>query len=169
MKQRNLALLGALILGLGVTSGVICSRAIPAWAGEEAGGCLVDKDFELALKKHFEKRFFERIKATDEQKEKISSLIDARMEEAKPLREDLRAGALEFTQLLGSDTSDTTIVDKAHSLREKRDKLMEERLQTLLKVRAILSAEQRKVVSDRLSSIISGKISLRALFRGEAS
>jgi hypothetical protein len=59
----------------------------------------------------------ERIKATDEQKEKISSLIDARMEEAKPLREDLRAGALEFSQL----------------------------------------------------NIISGKISLRALFRGEAS
>ncbi|HEY9756614.1 MAG TPA: Spy/CpxP family protein refolding chaperone [Oculatellaceae cyanobacterium] len=144
---------------LGITTGAgtffCCAKALPAFA-EDTKAQFIDKDFEMALKKHFERRFFDRINASDEQREKISALLSARLEATRPLREELRAGALELTELMGADTPDTTLTEKAHNLRDKRDKLADERLQTILKVRALLTAEQRKQISNRIADALSG-------------
>ena len=172
MKGRTLAA-AATLLTVGASSGLLCSLAItgmiglPALAGEGGKTSFIDKDFEIALKKHFEKKFFDRINAADDQRDKISALLTARMEESRPLREEMRSDALELTKLVAADTSDSNITEKAHNLRDKRDKLMEQRLQTLLKVRAVLTPDQRKQICDRISNVISGNVSPRAFLRGE--
>ncbi len=174
MKVRNVAIIGATLAALVAISGGISTfngtglLELPALAGENKTS-LIDKDFEVALKKHFEKRFFDRINATDEQREKISNLLTSRMDETRPLRESMRLEGQQFVKLLAADTSDTVITEKAHSLREQRDKLMEARLDTLLKVRTLLTPEQRQQICARLSSFISGEVSPRAFLKDEHS
>lgn len=128
----------------------------PVWAGNSAQK-LIDAEFEDALRKHFQKRFFNLIEATDEQREKLSNLLAQRMSETRPMREELRQGAVELSQMMArNDASDDQIIQKAHQLRDLRDKIMDERLSTVLKVRANLTQQQRQTVSDKVIGFITG-------------
>lgn len=137
----------------------------PVWAGNPAQK-LIDAEFEDALRKHFQKRFFNLIEATDEQREKLSSLLAQRMNETRPMREELRQGAVELSQLMAkNDVTDEQIVGKAHELRDLRNKIMDERLSTVLKVRANLTQQQRQTLSDKVINLISGN-NLRGRLQG---
>lgn len=57
------------------------SKPLIALAADEKNKFAVESDpeFEQALLKHFEKRFFKRIDATAEQQDKISKLLEAKL------------------------------------------------------------------------------------------
>ncbi len=137
----------------------------PAWAGDsvQATTPFIDKEFEAALRKHFQKKFFNFIDASDSQREQITALLDERMEACRPQREKLKSEAIQLSELMAGDASEEQIRNKLHELREVRDKLMDERMTTALKVRTLLKPEQRKAVSDKMVALLSGNGKARML------
>lgn len=137
---------------------LICTRSVgPAWAGEGVlTGGIIDKEFEVALRKHFEKRFFSLIEADGAQRNKIDSLLSQRQEETRPLREQFREGLKELRQMMAGDSADEQIQQKIQDLRSLHNKIADARIDTALKIRANLSPEQRKTVSEHVSCLLSG-------------
>jgi len=150
MKKGILAGVATALVLLG---GSVAMNAVEAI---ETKNILIDKDFEVAVRKHLEKRLYNLIDASDGQQEKISKLLGERAEQTRPEREKLKEGLVDLSNMLGGDTQDDAIVAKAHELRTMHEQLMDERLTTLLKVREVLSPSQRKIVSDKMVSILSG-------------
>jgi Spy/CpxP family protein refolding chaperone len=162
MKRRPI-IAAALVLGSALTV-VTFVQTYPVWAidpGSETA--FIDKDFEVALRKHVQKRFFNFIDASDTQRSQITSILDERAATTAPEREKLRAEAIELSQLMASDASDDKVVDKVHELREVLNKLMDERLTTTLKVRALLKPDQRKAISDKIVALLTGHTRSRLL------
>lgn len=162
MKRKPL-LASALALGC-IAVGAASLLNQPVFAIDpDSKAPFVDKEFEAAIVKHFEKRFFNLIEASDEQKQQITALIDTLRENARPQREKMRSEALELNQMMSGNASDEELRNKVKELRSVRDKLMDERMETALKVRALLKPEQRKAVSDRISAFLSGERHMRML------
>ncbi|MBS1955367.1 MAG: Spy/CpxP family protein refolding chaperone [Cyanobacteria bacterium SZAS-4] len=161
MKRKPL-----IATAIGLTS-VLALAAVtyPVWADDSTGAKapFVDKEFEGALRKHFQKRFFNFIDATDTQREQITALLDERMEVCRPQREKLKNEAIQLSEMMAGDASDEQVRNKLHELRDMRDKLMDERMTTALKVRNMLKPEQRKEVSDKIVALISGNGRTRML------
>jgi len=119
---------------------------------------LIDKGFEEALIKHFSNRFYNRIEATDEQRQKLTEIISKRAAETRPLREQVRAEAVKLNELMANDqATDDQITAEAQVLRSMRDKLMDERVQSALQVRAVLTSSQRAQISQRISGLLTGQ------------
>lgn len=134
----------------------IAGLAQAAFAGPLAGS-LIDKDFETALRKFATKRFFNRIDATDEQRTKISTLMDKTMEDTRPDREQVRQGLLNLSDLMASkDATDDQIKAKVGEVKALRQKIQDRRLTTVLEVRKILTQDQRQKIHDRVQDLISG-------------
>jgi Spy/CpxP family protein refolding chaperone len=161
-RKRLIATAIALTSTLATFTGL---ATFPVWAGDGVGSTapFIDKEFELALRKHFEKKFFNFIDATDSQREQITSLLDERIEICRPQREKLKNEAIELSQMMAGDASDEQIKNKLHEVRDVRDKLMDERMTTALKVRTLLKPEQRKAVSDKIVALLSGDGKARML------
>ena len=128
---------------------------------------LIDKDFEDALLKHFQKRFFTRIDATDAQRGKLSSILQNRMTATRPLREKLREEAVTLTDMMAKDdTTDDQIAQQAAVIRGLRDQLGDERLKTVLQVRSVLTSAQRQQISDKLRGLLTGEFKPQRLIGG---
>jgi Spy/CpxP family protein refolding chaperone len=124
-------------------------------AGAEGAPGQGDPEFRQALIKHMQKRFFKRIGATEEQKEKIGALIDKKIEANQGKREELRKGLESFATLISSPgTNEQTIRDKALALRKLRENLMDDRLETMLSIRAMLDDEQKAKLGKRIKAIL---------------
>ena len=137
---------------------VVTGSMLPVFAGGALAPKLIDKPFEECLIRHFQTRFFNRIDATKEQRQKLADIFAERSDETRPMREELRQGLLELNELMAQkDTSDQQIIDKAHQLRELRNKMMDERLKSVLMVRDVLTQGQRELISSRISGLISGQ------------
>ena len=154
-RKRFIATAIALTSTLAVSTLV---ATYPVWAGDGVGSAapFVDKEFEVALRKHFEKRFFNFIDASDSQREQITSLLNERVEACRPQREKLKSEVIELSQMMASDASDEQLKNKLHEVRDTRDKLMDERMATALKVRTLLKPEQRKAVTDKIVALLNG-------------
>lgn len=155
MKRKPLI---ARAIGLTSMLAAILMVSNPVWADDSAGlkAPFVDKEFEGALRKHFQKRFFNFIDASEAQREQISTLLDERMEACRPQREKLKTEAIQLSEMMAGEASDEQVRNKLHELREVRDKLMDERMTTALKVRTMLKPEQRKAVSDKIVALLTG-------------
>ncbi len=154
MKRKPL-----IVTALAITSTLaVTLLTVPVLAGDGVGATapFVDKEFEAALRKHFQKKFFNFIDASDTQRDRITAILDERMEACRPEREKLKSEAIELSQMMASDASDEQVRTKLQELRDVRNKLMDERLTTALKVRTILKPEQRKAVSDKIVALLSG-------------
>ncbi len=154
--KRSL-LIGAMVAGISL-SAFTAIKVLPVWAVDAAtSGTYIDKEFEVALRKHFEKRFFNFIDASEKQQQQITELIDRRMDETRPQREKIRHEIVELSEMCASDASDEQVTEKAHQIRSLHEKLMDERLATALKVRALLTPDQRKAVSDKIVGVVTGQ------------
>ena len=72
-------------------------------------------------------------------------------------REQVKQDAVDVANLMADQSAtDEQIRNKVADIRKLREKLQDSRLDTALKVRAILTVEQRKVVSDRVIGFITG-------------
>lgn len=74
------------------------------------------------------------------------------------MREQLRQGYLELSEMLAKeDATDEQLTAKAHEVRGLRDKVMDERINSVLEARAVLTPAQRRQISDKISGLISGQ------------
>jgi Spy/CpxP family protein refolding chaperone len=125
---------------------------------------LVDKEFETCLSKHFTKRFCNRIDASNEQCDKIGNLVTSTMDQTRPLRQEFRSKLLDLSALTASDeASDDLITAKIADIRALREKIADQRLAAVLKLRKILTHDQRKQIHDRVSGLLTGGIGPRHL------
>ncbi|MBX9692490.1 MAG: Spy/CpxP family protein refolding chaperone [Cyanobacteria bacterium] len=147
----------ALAVGAFAVLGVVAAQVEPAYAVKALTGCLIDKDLEEALKNHFEKRFFNLIEATDDQQSKISGLVDAQLEAARPVRQQIKEQLMDITALIADENStDEQITQKVEGIRALRQQIQDKRLDTALKIRKVLTKEQRQVVSNRIKGVLTG-------------
>lgn len=129
----------------------------PALAGPLNSDSLVDPEWESAVRKHVEKRFFNLIDATDSQKTQLDDLFKKMCDTNRSSREQVKQGAADVaTMMADNSATDEQIRNKVADIRKLREKMQDTRLETALKVRAILTNEQRKVVSDRVVGFITG-------------
>ena len=144
---------GALIAGGQFVGPLI----IPVFAGPLNSDSLVDPEWESAVRKHVEKRFFNLIDATDSQKTQLDDLFKKRCESNRSTREEVKEAAVQVSKMMADDSiSDDQIRAKVQEIRKLRQQLLDNRLETALKVRAILTKDQRQIVSDRVVGFITG-------------
>ena len=142
------------IAGLGL------SQFVPAWAGRPLmAKALIDPELETALANHFKKRFFNLIDASEEQKTKLSSLITKQQDFARPIREQIRDKVMDLSDLMSDEAAgDEAIKAKVHEIQDLRNQIQDKRLDTMLEVRSVLTAEQKKIVSKRIKNILTGNV-----------
>jgi Spy/CpxP family protein refolding chaperone len=135
---------------------IVGAQTQPAWAVPSTP--MIDKGFEEALIKHFSNRFYNRIDATDEQRQKLSGILNKRAAETRPLREQVRVEASKLSDMMADDkVTDEQILTESQLLKGMRDKLMDERVQSALQVRAVLTSAQRAQISDRINGFLTGQ------------
>jgi Spy/CpxP family protein refolding chaperone len=115
----------------------------------------IDAGFEKTVVQHVGGRFYKRIKADDQQRAKISAIVDKQLEDSRALRQEIRLKACQLKELLGGDLADDEqILAKAEELRQLRQRIMEQRLQVLLAVRKELTGQQKKLISQRIDTLL---------------
>ncbi len=138
--------------------------AAPTLAGNATAAPLIDKDFETALRKFVSKRFFSRINASDEQRDKLSKIMTETADETRPAREELRQGLLSLNNMMSDEkSSDEMIKAKVQELRALREKVQDKRMSALLEARKILSSEQKQQIHSRINDLLTGNIKARRL------
>ena len=127
-------------------------------------GPLIDKEFEVALRKFVSKRFFNRIEASAEQRERLSKIMSDTQEQTRPEREQLRQGLRTLSSLMASEkASDEEIRHSVANLRTLREKIADQRLSAILEARKVLTAEQKQKIHNRLNDMINGGITPKKL------
>lgn len=79
-----------------------------------------------------------------EQKEKIKKIREENRDQMKKMREKMHAKMQEFRSKMASDASDGDIKEAHEEMQEMHEDMAEARLEKMLKVRAVLTPEQRK-------------------------
>lgn len=145
-----------LIVGLLTVVGLSATQFLPAWAGKTMTQALIDPELETALSNRFKRRFFNLIDASDDQKSKLSSLISKQLDDARPLRAQIREELMELSDLMANEnTSDESIRKKVGEIRDLRQQIQDKRLNTILEARAVLNKDQKKIVSNRIKGILT--------------
>jgi Spy/CpxP family protein refolding chaperone len=125
---------------------------------------LIDSEFENAVRVIVTKRFCNRIDASDEQRAKLTALFKDTMQSTRPTREQFRRKLLDVSALMASETAtDDQIKQEVQAARAIKQQLMDQRIDTALAVRKILTPEQRKKIHERISNIIAGNIKPKRL------
>ncbi|MFA6207884.1 MAG: Spy/CpxP family protein refolding chaperone [Candidatus Obscuribacterales bacterium] len=115
-----------------------------------------DPEFEAAVVKHLLKRFFNRIDASESQRTEISEIVESKRQANRSKRDALKAAMKEFlssaASLDNSETSNDSLRAKAKVLRTMHEELMDDRLESFLKVRSLLSSEQKEKLHNNCKS-----------------
>ncbi|HEY9775175.1 MAG TPA: Spy/CpxP family protein refolding chaperone [Planktothrix sp.] len=152
---KKLVLAAGLVVGLSLAGKIV----LPAIAdGAAKTGDLIDRDFQDACRRHIERKFFEHINATDDQRTQIDKVVDSTVAETYPLREQLREGLVQLNDLSAKDdTTDDQILQKAHELRALHEQIADKALDAMLKIRKVMTSEQRKQVAGHIDNLLTGK------------
>lgn len=161
MKSTKMNIAKASILGLACFSlGYIGSSSIkpvqaqisPLMAASQG-----DPELRKALKNHIQNKFFKLIEASDSQKQKIDSLFSQQVAYAQPIRQEMRQKSLELLNSMSNDSvTDSEILSKLNEIHGMKDKIRNRRQKTMLKLRSLLTKEQRTVVSSKLKARLTG-------------
>jgi len=157
MKPQSKTKPAIAVVGLLTVAGLSLSQFLPAWADKTMTQALIDPELEQALCSHFKKRFFNLIEASDEQKSKLSGLIGKQLDDARPIKAEIREKVMDLSDLIADESaSDEAITKKVQEIRQLREEIQDKRLSTVLKARAVLTPEQKKIVSKRIKGILTG-------------
>lgn len=145
-------------VGILTMAGLSLSQFVPAWADRTMmTKALIEPELELALSDHFKTRFFNLIEATDEQQAKLSGLITRQLDDARPMRSQIREKVMDLSDLIADENAtDDDITKKVEEIRAIRDQIQEKRLNTVLKARALLTKDQKQIVAQRIKGILTG-------------
>jgi len=156
-KMRKPGKFTVIAVGAMLACGVGLSQLQPVHAVKAMRACLVDKDLQIALKNHFKKRFFNLIEATEAQQEQISSIVDKQFETAVAKRAKMKEQAMDIAGLVGDENAtDDQIKAKVENIRAMRHELQDQRLETALSIRRLLTKEQKEIVAARFKGILTG-------------
>ena len=154
--SKKKAMIAAVVVAI---TAPLFGMAAPSLAGTPSATPLIDKEFETALRKFISKRFFNRINATDEQREKLSKIMADTQEETRPAREELRQGMLDLSTLMADEkTTDDQIKAKVKELRSLHEKVQDRRIASILEARKVLTPEQRQQIHGKISELINGGV-----------
>ncbi len=159
MNLKHPVLLSTTIVVIGLSSvlSLFSTQPVQADSRAAASAALIEPELESALKKHFEKRWFSLIAATDQQQIQLSKIIDKQTDNTRPVRQKVRQELLNLTDLLASETAnDQEIKDKIEEIRKLRGKLIDLRVNTILEIRAQLTQDQRQTMANRAKGFLSG-------------
>lgn len=144
---------------LAISAPLCLGMAAPSLAGTPSATPLIDKDFEVALRKFISKRFFNRINATDEQREKLSKIMADTQDETRASREEFRQGVLDLSAMMADEkATDDQIKSKVKELRSLHEKVQDRRISSMLEARKVLTPEQRQQIHGKISELITGGI-----------
>jgi len=152
MKQTRIVLLSTVVGLAGFYGGWSLQPSYGQHTHVNVGDGESD-DWANCLRVHMQNRFFKRINATDDQREKLSELFKNTFEQNRELRQQVK-GQFETLIDMFTDgkTSDDQIRKQFGELKSTREKLVEKRLDLALKTRTILTPDQLKVVGDKFKS-----------------
>jgi len=165
-NRQYLLIAVALTLTLAAGLGLTAQAGEPEAISDSKANIEVDPEFADAVVNHLLKRFFNKIDATERQRSEITNLVVSKRVANAAKRKALKTEMKDFMQstaeLDNSSQSDKTLREKAHTLRAMYEELMDDRLETFLKIRTMLTAEQKKTLNKfarmhhrRLSKLIS--------------
>lgn len=144
-------------VGLLTVAGLSLSQFVPAWADKTMAKALIDPELEIALANQFKKRFFNLIEASDDQQSKLSGLLSKQLDDARPIRAQIRERLLDLSDLMADESAtDDAITKKVQEIQDLRGQIQDKRLNTVLQARALLTKEQKDVVSRRIKGILTG-------------
>lgn len=145
----------ALVLAL--VAAPVCGVLMGPASASDGDSPLIDKETEGLVRKIVAKRFCKRVGASNEQKQKIEALIAATTDQTRPMREEMRHKLLDLSALMSSaEATEDQIKNQVADIRALREKLMDQRLSAVLKLRQILTIEQRQKIHQRVTEILSG-------------
>lgn len=160
--SKKKAAVGALIVA--VMAPVCIGIATPSQAGTPGSAPLVDKEFEGALRKFISKRFFNRINATEEQREKLSKIMADTQEATGPSREEMRQCLVDLNAMMAdTKNTDDQIKAKVKELRALHEKVQDQRLASVLEARKVLNPEQRQQIQTRINELLTGGLKPRRI------
>lgn len=159
MKAKNIALqslLAVSFFSLGYLGAVTTD---PAFALDPISPQMTAGDPQLreALKNHFINKFFNLIDATESQKKELNSLFDEQCQFATPIREKMRSRGLKIADMIADDSvSDQALLTEADELKAMREEIAARRRNTMIKVRSILTKEQKELIANRIKARLTG-------------
>lgn len=117
-----------------------------------------EKSGNNKIKNHDGIKFFEKLsidlKLTDEQKTKIQALQEEQKENIPGTMKELRQKNKDLDIELGKEKYDTAVVNKlAQEIISLENKLSTNRINTKIKMRSILSAEQFKQLDENMKNL----------------
>ena len=111
-----------------------------------------DGNWQKHIVERIERRIFRIIHASEDQKSKLTSILDNTFEQNTELRNELKSKVLELSKAYADDSvSNEQIKDRLTAIEEVRAKLRTKRVDALLSARGILSVKQRQILSERIS------------------
>ena len=135
-------------IGIGIALVSALALALPAWAGPGGRRGAGPAQFE---------RMIERLDLDEATLERVDAVLDASRGEGRKLRRQMRAASKEMRKLLKQDSpSEEAVLSQAEKLGELRTQAQKHRLSTMLKVRAVLSPEQREKLRKHMRSMRPG-------------
>jgi len=96
------------------------------------------------------------IDATDEQEQKITTLLTALAKDMKPLHGEFKAAGEELHKLLTADSIDRAAIEKIRAERiAEADRVSKELTTAIADVAEVLSPEQRSILNERIEQFKS--------------
>lgn len=158
-KTKNLAvqsLLAVSFFSLGYLGAVTTD---PAFAMDPVSPQMTTGDPQLreALKNHFINKFFKLIDASESQKKELNTLFDEQCQFAGPIREKMRSRGLKLADMIADDSvSDQALLAEADELKAMKEEIATGRRNTMIKVRSILTKEQKELIANRIKARLTG-------------
>jgi len=111
-----------------------------------------DSGWQRQIFEHIEHRIFRIVHASEQQKEKLTSIFNSTFEQNADLRKELKSKALDLSKAYADDSvTNDQIKDRIAAIEEVRAKLRTKRVEALLSAREVLSFKQRQILSERLN------------------
>lgn len=98
------------------------------------------------------------VKATDEQREKLTSIAKAAVKDLVPMRETMQAAHKQAMDLLAAPTIDAAAVEKFRTDHvAQMDQISKRMTQAIVDAAGVLTPEQRKELADRMAAHHEGR------------
>ncbi|MDR3613424.1 MAG: periplasmic heavy metal sensor [Candidatus Obscuribacterales bacterium] len=115
-----------------------------------------DSSWHRQILEHIEHRIFKIVHASEEQKEKLTSIFNSTYEQNADVRNELKAKVLSLSKAYADDNvTNDQIKDQITAINDLRAKLRSKRVEALLSAREVLTSKQRQILSERLSERFS--------------
>ena len=111
-----------------------------------------DANWQKHIVERIEHRIFKIIHASEDQKTKLTSILNNTFEQNAELRNELKSKVLDLSKAYADDSvTNERIKERLTAIEDVRAKLRTRRVEALLSAREVLSAKQRQILSERLN------------------